>query len=139
MSSPIQPTHAYVAERNRLFFTAEVRDETGALIPGSSLATLTLTLYLYGDPKTIINSRSAQSVKNANGGTTYDTIQTWTDEDNVAHEFNFKMVFSAEDNAHVGAYPAERHVAVFRWTYDTTGQGSFTILINILDEPKVGA
>jgi hypothetical protein len=139
MSSPIQPTKAFVPERNRLFFTCVIRDETGTMIPGSSLATLLCTRYLLGDPKTIINSRDAQSVKNVNGGTLYDTLQSWTDAAGVVHEFNFKMVFSPEDNAHVGAYPHERHVVVFRYTYDTTGAGSFTLVVEILDEPKVGA
>ena len=55
-----------VKQANTFRFTATIVDETGAVLPAASLATLTLTLYDLAS-FTIINSRNAQNVLNGGG------------------------------------------------------------------------
>jgi len=112
-----------VNERTTAVFAADLQDETGAAIPGDDLDALTLTLY---DETTrqVINSRDAVDVLNANGGT-------------VDGQGHFVMVFSADDNQHLGGDTTETHVALFRWTYDTDKQGSQRVLLSVINEPKV--
>ena len=92
-------------------YAATMYDETGAVIDGTALTTLTLTLY---DKRTnsIVNSRNAQSVKNANG-VSVDSAGTLT------------WTIAKEDTVVVGTSQVERHVAVFIGTWDT-GTKKFT-------------
>ncbi len=109
--------------------TATVQDEDGTAIPASSLDTLTLTLYNLDDTdNTIINSRSAQDVLNAN---------------NVTVSSLGALVWSVqeEDTIIVGTDTSditERHRAVFTWTYNsTTKTGTHVIDMAIRNLVKV--
>lgn len=111
-------------ERTTSTFSADIQDENGAAIPAASLTDITLTLYDEVS-RQVINGRSAVSVKNASGGTV----------DTAGH---FEMVFELEDNAHMGGATNERHVALFRYTYDSGAKaGAQRVLIDVFNEPKV--
>jgi hypothetical protein len=92
-------------------YTATLYDETGAVVDGTAMTTLTLSLY---DKKTgaTINSRSAQNALNANGVTvTSAGALTWT--------------ISTDDTVIVGRQSRERHVALFIGTW-SSGTKTFT-------------
>jgi hypothetical protein len=90
------------------------KDFTGTAITEANLVTLTVTLY---DQRTgrVINSRSAQSVKDANGGT-------------VVTNGTLTLILLAADNPIVSDTTppggVERHVLRLAWTYS---DGSNTI------------
>jgi hypothetical protein len=117
----------YIGELNEQTtgrYTATMYDETGATIDGTAMTTLTLTLY---DNRTgsIINSRSAQNVKNANGVTLAASgALTWT--------------ISTSDSVMVGRAGRERHTALFIGTWDT-GSKKFThpVEMDIINLTKV--
>ncbi len=56
-----------VNEGETSLYTATIKDENGVVVPGSSLNTLTLTLYTL-EAGTIINARNAQNILGVNGG-----------------------------------------------------------------------
>ena len=119
-----------IGERTTSVYTATVQDEDGVAIPGTSLSTLTLTLYDQGS-RQIINGRSAQSVLGTasplNGG-------------QVNGSGAFTMIFDPEDNAFVGTGDTEVHVALFRYTYDSaTKAGQQRVFFTVVNEPKVTA
>jgi hypothetical protein len=91
-------------EKTTQKLTAVIKDETGAIIPGASLSTLTVTLY---DTATnaIINSRNNQSILGANGGS-------------VDSSGNLAWIMDPADNVILNdALAQEIHVALLVWTY----------------------
>ena len=97
------PDLGTVNEGATALYTAILKDETGAVIDGTALDSLTLTAYDQASG-TILNSRNAQNVKNANGVTiTAQGVLSWT--------------LAPADNAIVGSAAIERHVALFRATW----------------------
>ena len=104
-----------ILEKTTPKITAVIKDEAGTPIPGTSLVTLTLTLYNMSEPPThaIINSRSAQNVLNVNGVT-------------VDAEGNLAWQLASADTAmQNSALSKEAHRAEFRWTYES---GSDTLV-----------
>jgi hypothetical protein len=101
-----------VNEEGTLRITALVTDELGVAIPGSSLTTMTYTLYdLASDA--IINLRSAVDIKA-----------------NVDASGNLVLVLLPADNpivapTKVARGARERHIVLFKWTY-ATGRGHWT-------------
>ena len=92
-------------------YTATLYDETGAVIDGAALTTLTLTLYDVAT-NAVINSRSSQNVLNENGvAVTSDGTLTWT--------------IAKEDTVIVGRRLRERHAALFVGTW-ASGVKKFT-------------
>lgn len=83
--------------------TATFKDMDGVAINKTSLSTLTLTLF-ERHTSTIINSRNATSVKDANGGT-------------VDSDGTLTMRLEPADNAIVGEATEEEHIARFVWTW----------------------
>ena len=118
----------YIGEINEATtgrYTATMYDETGTVIDGTAMDTMTLTLY---DKKTgaVINSRSAQNVKNTNGvAVTSAGALTWT----IAYA----------DTAMVGSEGRERHVATFIGTWDS-GAKKFVHVVemDVVNATKVG-
>lgn len=87
-------------------YTATLKDQDGTAIPAAQISTLTLTLYNKEDGS-IINSRNAQNVLNANGVTVHVTsgLLTW--------------VIDGLDSPIVGVVPFgeyEEHIALFEGT-----------------------
>lgn len=121
---------ALILEKTTPKITAVIEDEAGTPIPGTSLATLTLTLYSMSDPPThaIINSRNAQSVLNENG-VTVDA------GGNLAWQ-----LASADTVIQDNTLPKEIHRAEFRWTYASGGNtvvGAHIIDMTVLNLEKV--
>lgn len=97
-------TQFNVGEGTTQRYTAVIKDELGAAIPGTQLTTLTLTLYAE-HTGAIVNGRDAQNVLNAN---------------NVTVDANGILVWLLQpaDNAILdGGRAYERHIALFQWTY----------------------
>ena len=80
-------------------YTAVLKDESGVVIDGTGLDSLTLTVYAV-DTGAIVNSRNAQNVWNTNGVTiTSEGVLTWT--------------LSPADNTILTGAALERHAAMF--------------------------
>jgi len=122
-------TQRRVRERCTAKYTATIEDESGTALAAASLTTLTLTLY-DRETGTIINSRSAQNVLNAN---------------NVTVSAAGVMVWSMQpaDNAIVGSPAAgqpEIHIALFEWTWASGAKaGKYEVQIDVTQLTKVPA
>lgn len=115
-----------VLERTTPAFTATLVGDDGVTpVPGSTLSTLTLTLYCEDADLTIVNARDAQNVLQANGVTVDEAgLLTW--------------VLSAADLAILhDALPFERHIALFQWTWPTSKAGKFECVFSIRNLAKV--
>lgn len=112
-----------VNEKTTARYTATLVDETDAVVPASSLSTLTLTLFDEA-AGTIINSRNAQDVLNTNGVTVSAAgALVWT--------------MDPADNAIVSAIKGlEAHRAMFAWTYGSKG-GKHEVRILVENLAKV--
>lgn len=111
-----------VLERGSCRFSGTLSDEADDPVAAASLDDFTLTLYdLHSD--TIINSRDAISVLNANGGTM------------GASDGVFTMQFSSLDNpivANLDEGDTEDHYALFTATWDGgDGQLSFIVRLRV--------
>lgn len=115
-----------VNERSSFLFTGKIVDEAGSPIPGSSLSSLTLTLFNAAD-KSIINSRDDQNVLNANEVTVNESGDlTWN---SVAGDS--PIVGS------VGIGQTEHHVAMFEWTWGSNRRGSHLLNIYVVQLHEV--
>lgn len=96
-----------ILEKTTPKITATVVDEIGAAIPGSSLASLTLSLYSVSDVTfPTINNRADQNVLNTNNVTIDASgLLTWS-------------VQAADTQILDSALSKESHRAVFSWTYN---------------------
>lgn len=101
-------------ERKTARFTAVMKDETNTVVPGSSLNTLTLTLYNKKD-LTVINSRNKHDILNTNGGT-------------VSSLGNLTLILDPADMIIVHIVnKQEVHVALIEWTYGAGRAGGHEI------------
>ena len=115
-----------VNELSSFRYTGQVVDEEGNAIPGSSLSSLTLTLYNAAD-KSIINSRDKQDVLDANAVTVNESGDlTW---DSVSGDS--PIVGS------VGIGQAEQHVALFEWTWGSNRRGSHLLTLYVVQMHEV--
>jgi hypothetical protein len=105
-----------VNERTSPDYYATLVDPTGALVPGSLLTTLTLTLYDVVSGS-VLNSRNAQNVLNLNDVTVYNTAQSVTLSGGTVVSFNLWWAMRAADNVILGTRELERHVALFTATW----------------------
>lgn len=114
-----------VRERSSGRVTAVLQDETGAVIPSSSLSTLTLTLYDVAT-NTILNSRDAQNVLNANNVT-------------VDGSGNLTWTVQPADHAVVSTKPRarERHRGVFDFTWTGGKRDWYAVEFLVEAEPEV--
>jgi hypothetical protein len=119
---PVYP----VLERTTPRFSAVLVGDDGVTpIPGSTLSTLTLTLYCDDSDLTIVNSRNGQNVLQTNGVT-------------VDESGNLVWILAAADLAILhDSLPFERHVALFVWTWPTNKSGKFECVFAIRNLAKV--
>lgn len=114
-----------IMEKTTVKITATVEDENGDGLAAASLDTLTLTLYSLEDD-TIINSRDGQDVLNANDVTldgSGNLVWTVIPDDTIIVDTTLN---------------AERHRAVFEWTYDTGAKnGKHVIDMRIINLVKI--
>lgn len=107
-----------VWEGTRRVVSMTVKDTDGVAIPLASMTTIKLTLQtMDGD---VVNSRDAQNVKNANGGTYADTSGL------------LSIILTPADNAIVGEADLERHSALIEFAYASgTKADSFPFYIDV--------
>lgn len=115
-----------VTEKTSALYEATLQDEAGVAVAGSSLATLTLTLYDVATG-TILNSRNAQNVLNLNGVTVSEAgALAWT-------------MVPADNAITTTSRSYELHRAVFIATWDTTKQMVHEVEIRVRNIGKVPA
>lgn len=118
-----------VLELDSAYFACTLTDEAGDAVPLASLDDITLTLYdKVAD--SIINSRSAVSVKNSNGGTFGATDGAFT------------MTFASDDNPIVSTTLAtgkqEEHHALFKATWNSgAGRKSWIVRLRVTQMHRV--
>lgn len=94
-------------------YTAYLEDADGVVLPLSAILTVTLTLY--DKPTgTIINSRNAQSVLNANNCTVHATsgLLTWA----------VQVLDTTLVSTTLAPGELEEHVYLFSWTYTASAE-----------------
>lgn len=98
-------------EGTSALYLATLKDETGAVLNGTALDSLTLTVH---DTKTlqIVNSRNAQDVLNKNGVAVYATLQSLI-IDGVTKTYNLSWTISPLDNVMLGSAKTENRTALF--------------------------
>lgn len=114
-------------EKSTVVYTATLKDENDLAISSADVSSLTLSLYSLDDPtRAVINSRSAQSILNINGGT-LTVLGALT------------IVLSSLDNVMVDqTRDFERHQAEIRWVYNAGGRtGSTTFVVMVRNLNKV--
>ena len=102
-------------------FTGTLLDTAGTAIPLANISSLTLTL-TDARSGTIINSRNAQNVLNANNVTVTSTTGAlqW-------------LIQPADTTMYDSLYSVEDHVAKFTWTYETSKVGFHTHRLRIVN------
>ena len=98
-------------------YIATVTDDLGALLPGSTLLSLQLTLYVIRQDGTItfVNGRNHQNVLNVNNVTVTDVLQTLSD----GRTYNLRWRIQPADTTLVEVLPYERHLFLFEWSWNT--------------------
>ncbi len=100
-------TMIYVVNKSNTFpISGTFRTETGVAIPLATLTTVTLTL-VDRNTGTVINSRDAQNVKNANGCT-------------IDAAGNLTLTLTPSDNPVLGTLndgAEEVHIGTLQWTW----------------------
>jgi hypothetical protein len=123
-----------ILEQTSGVYRAIITDESGAMLPGSTLSTLALTLYVIGSSGTVsyINSRNAQNVLNTNGVLVYDTLQTDTLTDGTTLEYNLKWTISPADTTlNSSTLKTERHIALFEWGWGVSKAGKHEVILAV--------
>jgi hypothetical protein len=113
--------------------TVTFEDYDAASLALANILSLTLTLRNAEDDS-IINSRNAQSILNANGGTVVD----------VSGVATLTLILDEDDNANVGGVLSgvETHWLDLTWTWDDgtavrTGKASYYYDVRVLDSPTM--
>lgn len=99
------PKEVEVKERQTTRITGTLYDDEGNVIPGSTLATLTLTVYDHDSSQTLIVD--ARNILNANDGT--------VDEAGVVEV----LLAPADMLIRTATLPYERHTCLFQWSWGT--------------------
>lgn len=126
MASPRQIiTTPPLIEKTTAQVELQLTDQDDAALTSAALTTVTLTLYerISG---TILNSRSAQDIKDVNGGS-------------ISAGGLLTLILSHLDNALVSqARSQEEHVALIEWTWSSgTRYGKKEITFTVLNQVKV--
>jgi hypothetical protein len=122
----IEPLSFDVLEQATGQFTATVVGNDGVTaLPGATLSTLALTLYVIKTDGTIayVNTRNAQNVLNANNVTVSAAgLVTWT--------------LQVADTTLVEVLPFERHIALWEWTWPA-GAGKYEVIFVVKNLTEV--
>lgn len=106
-------------ERSTPTVYALIKDDAGAVLDLTAVTSLLLTVWESVNG-TILNGRTAQDVKNANGVTVYATAQTTT-VNGATVSYNLKWPLVEAEMATVNASrPIEDHYAMFDVRWATT-------------------
>jgi len=124
----LSQTARRILEKTTPVYTATLVDESDQPITLASITTITLTLY---DRQTgaIINTRTAQDIKNANQVTIHATsgLLTWS----------MVSADTAIQNADLPAESLEEHVALFQWVLTSGKVGKYECSFDIVQVEKV--
>ena len=118
-----------IPEGTTATYTATLQDEAGQPVALASLTSLTLTYYNVADGS-IINSRNAQDVKNANNVTVHATngLVTW----------ELQAADTVIVDSTIATGRREQHKALFTWTWASGAKvGRHEVLIEIKQLAKV--
>lgn len=112
--------HAFpIDEQESGSYIATITDDTGAMLPGSVLVTLKLSLFVVRQDGSITYIRGPQqNVLNVNQVDVFDVLQTLPD----GRTYNLRWRIQPADTTLVEALPYERHQFVFEWGWPS-GQG----------------
>lgn len=133
---PLTPFTIEVNEQSSAGFWATLLDESGQLVPGNVLSTLTLTLYVVNadGTQTFINGRQKQNVLNQNDVTLYNSLQTRPD----GKTYNLFWQIRVGDTIIVNpVLPVERHVALFEWTWPNNHAGKEEVWLSVTNLTQV--
>lgn len=104
--------------KSSAWYKAVLRDRNDAVIGSAALTGLTLTYYCLNPDLTIINSRTAQNVLNANGVT-------------LDSNGNLEWAKTTLDTIMVTSNASENHVALFEWVGASVGSGKHEVVFRI--------
>ena len=121
------PKEVEVKERQTTRITGTLYDDEGDPIPGSTLTTLTLTVYDNDFAQTVIVN--ARNILNANDGT--------VDEDGQVAV----LLSPADMLIRTASLPYERHTCLFEWTWgsDPVKTGAEELVLVVRNLAKVPA
>jgi hypothetical protein len=111
-------TTAPIPMKSSAWYKAILKDRNGTVVGASALTSLTLTYYCLDAALTIINSRNAQNVLNANGVT-------------LDSSGNLEWAKTTLDTIMVTSGGYEDHVALFEWVGATVGSGKHEVVFQI--------
>ena len=121
-----EPLTFAIDEKETGQYTASVVGNDGVTpLPGATLSTLTLTLYVIKADGTdgIVNTRDNQNVLNANNVTVdANGLLTWA--------------IQTADTALIEVIPFERHIALFQWTWPS-GAGKHEVVFIVRNLRRV--
>lgn len=121
-----------IDERESGSYLATLTDDLGAVLPGSSLLTLQLSLYVVNSAGVVvyINDRNHENALNVNEVTVYDTLQTLSD----GRTYNLRWRVQPADSAIIEAgLQFERHIGLFEWTWASgAGKHEFVLVVKNL-------
>lgn len=120
------PKEVEVKERQTTRITGTLYDDEGNAIPGSTLASLTLTVYDQDSSQTVIVN--ARDILNANDGT--------VDEAGVVEV----LLAPADMLIRTATLPFERHTCLFQWSWGTAPvkHGAEELVLVVRNLAKVG-
>lgn len=124
-----EPQTFQIDEQESGYYIGILTDNDGVtMIPGATLLTLRLTLYVIQQDGTIayLNSRNQQDVLNLNNVLVYDTLQT----DANGRSYNLRWTIQPADTTLVEDLPQERHIGLFEWTW-SGGAGKQEFVLSV--------
>ena len=120
-----------VEEQTSGSYFGTLTDDLGAMIPGSVLTALQLTLWVVRSDGSVayINNRNHQDVLNANNVTVFDALQSTAD----GKTYNLRWNYQIPDTTLVETLPFERHLFLFefRWTQGNGKRQGALVVRNI--------
>lgn len=121
-----EPQAFPIDEQESGSYIATIHDDLGNLVPGSSLLTLALTLYVvrYDGSTAIVNNRNHQNVLNTQNVQVYDSLQVAGD----GKTYNLRWAIQPADTTLVEDIQYERHLALFEWSW-AQGQGKHEVTL----------
>lgn len=130
-----RPTYQ-INEQESGRYTALITGDDGAMLPGSTLVTLRLTVYVTKRDGTdqIVNGRDQQNVLNINNVQVLETPLT----DANGRAYNLIWSIQPGDTTLVEQIRHERHICLFEWTF-AGGAGNDEVYLNVRNVRRVGA
>lgn len=129
-----RPTYP-INEQESGRYTALITGDDGVVLPGSSLVTLLLTVYVIKRDGTdqIVNGRNRQNVLNVNNVQVLETALT----DAQGRAYNLIWSIQPGDTTLVEDIRQERHICLWEWTF-AGGAGNDEVYLNVRNVRRIG-